>query len=108
MRNWFAIGAIFATLLVALASIEAAPVAGEPVAVITNPWGPRSAIDVIADAQGSIVRVGRWSFLAVAADDGDASFHRRLRAAGAWLLLSPIAVGACLDDARIEPHAGLL
>ena len=108
MRNRFGIGAIFAALLVAIASIEAAPVAGEPVAVVTNPWGPKSAIDVIADAQGSIARVGRWRFLAVAADEGDASLHQRLRAAGAWLLVSPIAVGACLDDARIERNAGLL
>jgi hypothetical protein len=108
MRNWFGIGAIFAALLVTIASIEAAPVAGEPVAVVTNPWGPKSAMDVIADAQGSIVRVGRWRFLAVAADESDMSFHQRLRAAGAWLLVSPIALGACLDDPRVERNAGLL
>jgi hypothetical protein len=108
MRKWFGIMAIFAALLVAIAAIEAAPVAGEPVAVITNPWGPRSAIEVIVDAQGSLMRAGRWRFLAVAADEGDASFHQRLRAAGAWLLVSPIALGACLDDARIEANADLL
>jgi hypothetical protein len=108
MRHWFGIGAIFAALLVALVLLEAAPVAGQPVAVITNPWGPRSAIEVIADAQGLPMRAGRWRFLAVAADERDQSFHQRLRAAGAWLLVSPIALGACLDDARIEPNAGLL
>jgi hypothetical protein len=108
MRNWFGIGAIFVALLATMASIEAAPVAGEPIAVITNPWGAKSAIEVIVDAQGSLMRAGRWRFLAVAADERDVSFHQRLRAAGAWLLVSPIALGACLDDARVEPNAGLL
>jgi hypothetical protein len=98
MRNLSGVGAIVAMLLIGIAWIAAAPVVGEPVAVIANPWGSSSAIEIVAAAGGKIFRAGRWSWVAVAASDDDPALHRRLRAAGAWLLLSPIGLGACLDE----------
>jgi hypothetical protein len=103
MRNFLGAGAIFALLLTGIASIEAAPIAGEPVAIITNPWGGSSAIEVVAASGGALMRSGRWRFVAVAAADEDPAFHQRLRTAGAWLIVSPIRLGACLDDKLLKP-----
>jgi hypothetical protein len=98
MRNLIGVGAIAAMLLIGVAWIAAAPIAGEPVAVISNPWGSSSAIEVVAAAGGTIMRAGRWGWVAVAANDDDPAFYGRLRAAGAWLLVSPIGLGTCLDE----------
>ena len=103
MRDFLGAGAIFALLLTAIAWIEAAPVAGEPVAIITNPWGGASAIEIVVAAGGALMRSGRWRFVAVAAADDDPAFQQRLRTAGAWLIVSPIRLGACLDDTLLEP-----
>lgn len=48
MRAVFQVGALIFVLLGALLLIEVAPDADGPVAVIANPWGSRSAIDVHA------------------------------------------------------------
>ncbi len=103
MRGLLAVGAIFAALLTGILWIEAAPVAGEPVAVISNPWGASSAIDVVAAAGGALMRSGRWRWIAVAANENDPEFHQRLHQAGAWLLVSPIRLGACLDETPVTP-----
>jgi hypothetical protein len=105
LRDLLGAGVLLALLLGGDLWIETAPAAGEPVAVITNPWGQSSALQVAAAAHGLILRTGRWRWIAVTANDGDPSFQQHLRAAGAWLLLSPIGLGTCLDTPPAEPKA---
>lgn len=96
MLSIFQVGALIFVLLAGLLLIESAPDPHGPVAVITNPWGARSAIEVIAAADGAIVRAGPWPWLAVAIDANDPGFRARLAQSGALLVVSPIALGACL------------
>lgn len=102
MRTVFQVGALIFVLLGALLLIEVAPDADGPVAVIANPWGSRSAIEVIAAADGAIVRASPWRWLAVATTAENPNFRKRLGAAGALFAISPIALGACLG---VDPSA---
>ena len=71
---------------------------GEPVAALFPPWwGAERVFAAAASAGGAIVREGAWpSILVLTAADGD--FADRLHAAGAWLLLNPKALDACLKE----------
>jgi hypothetical protein len=80
MRTLFQVGALISVLLV----IEVSPDSDGPVAVITNPWGLRSALEVIAAANGAIVRASPWRWLAVATQADDPNFQAQLRAAGTF------------------------
>jgi hypothetical protein len=103
LRDLLTAGIFLILMLTGIFWIEVAPEAGEPVAVITNPWGSHSALEIIAAARGLILQSGRWRWVAVATSDGDPLFQDRLRAAGAWLLLSPIGLSACFDTQPTEP-----
>ena len=88
------IGALYMTARVALAPRE--PQSG--VAVVFAPW--TSAATTLArttEAGGRFVRFGGAPFVAVAMPD-DAGYPARAFAAGAWLVLDPKAVAACLSD----------
>jgi hypothetical protein len=98
LRELLGAGMSLMLLLIGILWIETAPTAGEPIAVITNPWGSSSALQVAAAAHGLILRAGRWRWIAVTTNDDDPSFQNHLRAAGAWLLLSPIGLGTCLES----------
>ena len=67
-----------------------------PVAVLFPPWwdGDRSFLAAV-DAGGVVVREGAVSSLLVA-QSSEPGFRRKLHAAGAWLLLDPKAIAACL------------
>jgi hypothetical protein len=73
---------------------------GAPVAAIFPPWwsAERSFI-AAASTGGAIVRQGAWSsILVVVSADGD--LPRRLRDAGALLLVNPAALGGCSPDGK--------
>jgi hypothetical protein len=71
---------------------------GEPVAALFPPWwGAERAFAAAASAGGAIVREGAWSNILVLRS-GDDDFADRLHAAGAWLLLNPKALDACLKE----------
>lgn len=108
MRTWTFAGALILLLLVPLLYIDVAPAADGPVAVIANPFGRRSALDVIAAADGDVLRTSSWSWLAVAATRSEPGFRTRLMAAGALLLVAPGALGACFSDpqSHTEPAYG--
>jgi hypothetical protein len=70
--------------------------AGAPVAAIFPPWWDATrSFAAAASAGASIVRPGAWpAILVVTAPD--AGLSRRLHAAGAWFLVNPMALAACL------------
>jgi hypothetical protein len=70
---------------------ESAPVA----AVFPLWWSADRAFLATAAAGGAVVREGAVSSLLVA-QSSEPGFRRKLHAAGAWLLLDPKAVAACL------------
>jgi hypothetical protein len=70
---------------------ESAPVA----ALFPLWWGADRAFLAAAAAGGSVVREGAVSSLLVA-QSSEPGFRRKLHAAGAWLLLDPKAIAACL------------
>ena len=70
---------------------EAAPVA----VVFPVWWGTDRSLSATLEAGGVVVREGGLSSLLVA-QSSEPGFRRKLRAAGAWLLLDPKAIAACL------------
>jgi len=98
MRNFSISCGMMLVFLVAAVSVEIAPSTAGPVAVITNPWSGHPAYDVVAAADGRILRLGPWRWVAIADDMQSADFHSRLKAAGAWLVLAPIGLGTCVAE----------
>jgi hypothetical protein len=71
---------------------------GAPVAAVFPPWwSAERSFAAAASAGGAIVREGAWSNILVVTP-GEGDFTRRLYAAGAWLLVDPKALDACLKD----------
>ncbi len=73
------------------------------VAVVFPPWtrGGR-AIGTAVRAGASILRSGRFSFIAVV-HPNDAQYADRVIADGAWLVLDPKAFGGCLTQGSLQP-----
>lgn len=73
------------------------PVRGEPVAVIVAPSSKlHDAVSVLAAADGELVATGAYPFVLIARSD-QPDFARRLRAAGAWLVVDARLARACLS-----------
>ncbi len=77
--------------------------ANEGVAVVFSPWVDEAeAMTRIAENGGAIVRKGAFSFIAVALPKSP-DFARRIRSAGAWLLLDPQFLDGCFTpDASLS------
>lgn len=90
--------ALFALASLALPLAAAAPAdvrAGA--AVVFPPWTSQAdAFARIGASGGALVSAGTIPFVAVATASEPAAFARAVRAAGAWLLLDPGALGGCL------------
>jgi hypothetical protein len=101
MRTFLLTAAFMCAPLIPAVLARSAPEPRGAVAVVVNPFRAEGALGAVAAAEGRIVRLGRWPFIAVAETDGpdseDGPFRDRLRAAGAWLLLDPLGLGACLE-----------
>ncbi|MEW6453654.1 MAG: hypothetical protein AB1490_23625 [Pseudomonadota bacterium] len=66
------------------------------VAVVFAPWtGADAALSRAVEAKARFVRFGGASFIAVVIPD-DADYQARVLNAGAWLVLDPQALAACL------------
>src|SRR5262245_55878531 len=66
------------------------------VAVVFAPWtGADVALSRAVEARARFVRFGGASFIAVVIPD-DADYQARVLSAGAWLVLDPQALAACL------------
>ena len=71
------------------------PLPGQPVAALFPPWWSASeAFAAAASAHATIIRRGAWPTLVIAAAAGP-DLSKRLRGAGAWLILDARALGAC-------------
>jgi hypothetical protein len=78
--------------------------AGAPVAAVFPPWwGGERVFAASVSTGGAIVREGAWANILVLIS-ADTDLPRRLRAAGAWLLLNPKALDACLKEPNTERH----
>jgi hypothetical protein len=87
------IGALYATARFSLAPRN--PSLG--VAVVFAPWTPaETTLTRTVEAGGRFVRFGGAAFIAVAMPD-NADYSARAFAAGAWLVLDPKALAACLS-----------
>lgn len=89
----FAFGLITLALVLSFSML---PKQGSKVAVVVLPWTQAGEIiDVVARADGSIVRQGKWRWILVAQSDAT-DFVDRLYAAGALAVLDPLAFSACI------------
>jgi hypothetical protein len=100
-RHWIDVTALAALSLVALfmtARFALAPSAPElGVAVIFAPWTPpEQTLARTVEAGAKFVRFGGLRFVAVAIPD-DRDYPARARAAGAWLVVDPKVIAACLS-----------
>ena len=107
-RHWIDIAALAILSIVTLgatARFALAPRAPElGVAVIFAPWTTsEQALTRTVEAGASFVRFGGPGFVAVAIPDGP-DYPARVRAAGAWLVVDPKIVAACLSAfAAVKP-----
>jgi hypothetical protein len=100
-RHWIDIAALAILSIVTLgvtARFALAPRAPElGVAVIFAPWTPpEQTFARTVEAGARFVRFGGPGFVAVAVPD-DRDYPARARAAGAWLVVDPKVVAACLS-----------
>jgi hypothetical protein len=93
--------AVIVAFLTALLAIDLVPSEAGPVTVITNPFSSQSAVEVIALTQGTIAGASRWPWIAIAADSQDPDFKKKLREAGALLVIRSLAT-ACLKDVAVR------
>lgn len=84
---------------VALAALSFQPQAGSQTLAVAFPpwWDTRHTFLAAASADVAIVRETAFPSLLVVKIDDNASAIR-LRAAGAWLILDPVAVAACINN----------
>jgi hypothetical protein len=100
-RHWIDIVALTALSVGALCfTARATLVPHNPeqgVAVVFAPWtAPETAMALTAQAGGRFVRFGGYGFITVVTAD-DHNYPARVMAAGAWLVVDPQLVAACLD-----------
>jgi hypothetical protein len=100
-RHWIDIAALAVLSIAALgatARFALAPRSPElGVAVIFAPWtAPEQTLARTVEAGARFVRFGGLSFIAVAIPDGP-DYAAHVRAAGAWLVVDPKIVTACLS-----------
>lgn len=94
------------TLLVgiwpAIALVAAAPAAdADEVAVVFSPWSTAASRFALLEMAGALpVRSGGAGFVWVVRSDRP-GLAGRLRAAGSFLVLDPVAVGGCRTAARV-------
>lgn len=87
------IGTLFVTARIGLAPRD--PQAG--VAVVFAPWtSPQTALMRTVDAGARFVRFGGPAFITVAVAD-DRGYPDRALASGAWLVVDPQVLAACLS-----------
>ena len=68
---------------------------GTVAAVFAPGTNKGAALAAVAEARGLIVRSGGWGSVLVAQSD-ETGFARRLREAGAWLVVDPQTAAGCL------------
>lgn len=100
-RHWLDIIALTALSVGALCfTARATLVPHNPeqgVAVVFAPWtAPETAMALTVEAGARFVRFGGYGFIAVVTAD-DHNYPARAMAAGAWLVVDPQLVAACLD-----------
>jgi len=90
--------ALFSTIAVARVGLEPSDLS-RGVGVIFAPWTDESAaLTRAAAAGGRIVRFGGPSFIVVVEPES-ADYIRRIKDAGAWLLVDPRILAACFPAA---------
>jgi hypothetical protein len=99
-RYWIDIAALIALSIIALGATARATLAprdpGRGVAVVYAPWTtPEMALLRSVEAGARFVRFGGYGFIAVAVPDSR-DYTARAMASGAWLVLDPQLLAACL------------
>lgn len=86
--------------LAGVAWLTLAPQPGRPVLAVFPPWWDRArVVEAVIRAQGSLVGLGAWPGMLVAAAPAP-DLPERLRAAGAWLLLDARNAAGCTTIVR--------
>lgn len=82
--------------LLAVTAMTFAPPDKGPVAALFAPSLSRTEVmSRVAAADAALIRHGLFDGIVVAAAD-DPGLAQRLRNAGAWIVVDPLAIGACL------------
>lgn len=74
--------------------VALSPDADGNVVVIASPFDPRSAVEIMASAEGSLVSATRFASIVVARSERP-GFVARLHGAGAILVLDSRLIGGC-------------
>ena len=103
-RHWIDVAALIALSVGALGmTARATLVPRNPengVAVVFAPWtSPEKALALTVEAGARFVRFGGYGFIAVGVAD-DRDYAARAKAQGAWLVLDPQLLAACLSPFR--------
>jgi hypothetical protein len=104
-RHWIDIAALIALSIAALGATARATLAPrEPergVAVVFAPWTTEVALVRSVEAGARFVRFGGYGFIAVGVAD-DRDYAARAMAKGAWLVLDPQLLAACLTPFGVK------
>lgn len=105
-RHWVDIAALIVLSIAALGATARATLAPrEPergVAVVFAPWTtPEMALARSVEAGARFVRFGGYGFIAVGVAD-DRDYAARAMAKGAWLVLDPQLLAACLTPFGVK------
>ncbi|MEW6438656.1 MAG: hypothetical protein AB1508_15970 [Pseudomonadota bacterium] len=95
MRKLLTAAGMIVAFLVPILSLNLFPPRSGAVAVIVNPLGGLRAADVIAAADGRLLRGGVWPWIAVGIKSTDKNFAEALFKAGAIFVGSPILAVGC-------------
>jgi hypothetical protein len=95
LATWLPCIALAAGSVLAALAMALQPPASGPIAVVFPPWWSATRALVAAASAGTPVRFGATGFVVVVMPDTpDAA--GRLRHAGAWAVLDPLALGGCV------------
>lgn len=94
---------LFSTVpLVAVADLPS-EARGTLAAVFPPGTDKAEVLAAVAKAEGLVVREGGWGTVLVAHSD-ESGFARRLRQAGAWLVVDPLTAAGCLIAGDIDTN----
>jgi hypothetical protein len=103
LRPCFAVAVLLAVSTLPVFAVADLPggARGTVAAVFAPGTDRATALAAVAEAGGLVVRAGGWGSVLVARSD-EAGFARRLRRAGAWLVVDPQSAAGCLIAGPIE------
>jgi hypothetical protein len=95
LATWLPCTALAAGSVLAALAMTLQPPESGPVAAVFPPWWSATQALVAAASAGTPIRFGATGFVVVILPDTQGAVGR-LRQAGAWAVLDPLALGGCV------------